>query len=107
MHTSMRLFSLAAVSKSDSRMPFATLYHKARVSHSPWSSTGRTVASSLGPVTSVNTAPVLVSFLVAFHWPSKLLASVEARTRTNWRREIRLECVRFSGEVAFAPVFDC
>ena len=74
--TSMRLFSRDAVSKSPSRIPFETLYHNARLSHSPCSSTGLTVTSSFGPFTSVNGAPVFESLLVVFHCPSKLLACV-------------------------------
>ncbi len=35
---------------------------------------GRTVTSSFGSATSANTASVLISLLVVFHCPSKLLA---------------------------------
>ena len=69
--TSMRLFSLDAASKSLSWMPFATLHHKVRLSHLACSSIGRTVTSSLGPVTSMNGTPLFVSLLVVFHCPSK------------------------------------
>ena len=72
-HTSIWLFSLAAVSKSLSQIPFATLNHKAQPSHPPCSSIGRIVTSSFGPVTSVNTTSVLRSVLVVFHSPRSCL----------------------------------
>ena len=74
MRTSMRLFSLAVVSKSLSRIPFTTLSHEVPLSHSPCSSTGRTVTFFLGPVTFVETAPALRPLLFVFYCPLKLLA---------------------------------
>ena len=62
--TSILLFSLLAVSKLPSRMPFATQRQSRRISQSSWSSVSFTVTSSLGPVTSVNVAPVRTSLLV-------------------------------------------
>ena len=62
--TPILLFSLLAVSKLPSRMPFATQRQSRRISQSSWSSVSFTVTSSLGPVTSVNVAPVRTSLLV-------------------------------------------
>lgn len=69
LHTSIRLFSLLALSKSPSRIPPATSAHNFLLSHSPCSSIGLTVTSSLGGVTSWNVNPVDVLEVVC-HVPS-------------------------------------
>jgi hypothetical protein len=57
--------------RSLSQIHFTTVRHKARLSYLSYSSTGRT-ATSFGPIISVNTP--LISDLIVFHCPSKLLA---------------------------------
>lgn len=68
--TSILLFSRLAVSKSPSRIPFATYRHNRLLSHSSISSTDATVTSSFAPCTSVNGAPVRASLLEMCHSPS-------------------------------------
>lgn len=70
------LFSRLAVSKSPSLIPFATYLHNRLLSNSSMLSTGPTVTSSLGSVTSVNGAPVLMSFDVWCHTPSIVRAAL-------------------------------
>ena len=67
--TSIRLFSLLAISKSPSLIPFATGAQSFLLSHSPCSSTGLTVTSSFGGFTSWNVTPFAV-FEVVCHVPS-------------------------------------
>ena len=57
-------------------MPFATQRQSRRLSQSSWSSISFTVTSSLGPVTSVNVAPVRTSLLVWCHVPSNVCFAV-------------------------------